>query len=409
MQDLPDHHLPDAHGAEGRDISRRDIDRRRFLARLRDLAAIGAVAGVALPAIASCHSQRAVEPNAGSRFPDPGLGTAPLRDRAAARGLIFGAAAHSWVLADDPAFAARLVEECEMLVPEDELKWGTLRPSMDTFDFSGGDWLAEFARARGMRMRGHTLLWHRELPDWFAAAVNPFNARRLLEEHVRTVVGRYAARMHSWDVVNEGVEPADGRADGLRRTPWLLSVGPSYVDRAVRVAHEADPRALLVLNEYGMEYDTPAGDAKRDAVLQLLRQLAAAGTPVHALGMQSHLRAERPVNARKLTPFLRAVRDLGLAVLITELDVADAALPADVPTRDRAVADAYADYLDAVLAEPAVRAVLTWGLSDRYSWLSRYAPRPDGAPVRPLPLDADGNEKPAWAAIARAFDAAPVR
>jgi endo-1,4-beta-xylanase len=276
------------------------------------------------------------------------------------------------------------------------------------FDFSAVDALVEFAASNKLLFRGHNLVWHNCLPDWYQEVVNSHNAEQILVNHVQTVVGRYAGKVHSWDVVNEAIEPKDNRSDRLRRTPWVEFLGPSYVDLAFRVAAAADPQAMLIYNDYGLEYDTPEHEAKRDAVLTLLQQLKAQGTPVHGFGMQSHLYAHiTRFNPEKLRRFLADVASLGLKILVTELDVVDRDLPADITVRDRIVASAYEDYLDVVLDEPAVIAVLTWGLSDRYTWLSESQPRSDGLPVRPLPLDENMNRKLAWNAIARAFDRRP--
>lgn len=350
---------------------------------------------------------------------DPGrdftvVGGSSLKQRAAAKGLIYGAAIRHDHLFGDAKLANYVAEECAMLVPEWALKWSTpnkpLRPSPDSFDFSAADQMVEFAHAHNMLLRGHTLVWHESLPYWFKDTVNQQNAQQFLEKHIKTVVGRYAGKMHSWDVVNEAIAPEDGRGDGLRSSPWLTLLGTDYISLAFRLANVADPQAMLVYNDYGLEYDTRQDEAKRTAVLNLLESLKSKGTPIHALGMQAHLSGgETRFNQTKLREFLRNVASLGLKILITELDVTDKKLPLELSVRDRIVASAYEDYLSVVLDEKATIAVLTWGLSDRYSWLSEFQPRSDRASVRPLLFDANMNRKLAWNAIARAFDKAPKR
>ncbi|WP_341531520.1 endo-1,4-beta-xylanase (plasmid) [Nostoc sp. UHCC 0302] len=338
-------------------------------------------------------------------------GNLPLARRAAAKGLIYGAAVRKYALSSDAQLAARFTRECAMLVPEWELKWNFLRPKPNTFNFAPADWLAAFAQTHRMLFRGHTLVWHEPhaLPEWFSI-VNSQNARQILLEHIATVVGHYAGKIHSWDVVNEAISVKDGRSDGLRETPWLKFLGSDYIELAFRAAAKADPKALLVYNDYGLDYDTPEADAKRTAVLKLLKRLKSRGTPIHALGIQAHLSAsETRFNPQKLQKFLSDVASLGLKILISELDVKDKELPVNINIRDRLVAATYEDYLSVVLDEPAVTAVITWGLSDRYTWISEFEARPDSLPVRPLPLDADINRKLAWNAIARAFDQAPKR
>ena len=342
-------------------------------------------------------------------------GNASLNERAAAKGLIYGAAIQYSQLSSDPELIKSIKHECGMLVPEWELKWSAgeqlLRPSSDRFDFTRADWMANFAKAHGLRLRGHTLVWHESLPKWFNETVNSGNSRRFLAQHIKTVVQRYSGKIHSWDVVNEAIEIKDGRDDGLRITPWLKSLGTNYIDLAFRLTSASDPQALLVYNDFGLDYDTPKDEAKRNAVLKLLAGLKSQGTPIHALGIQAHLSpgGKNKFNLEKIRQFLRDVASLGLKIMITEMDVTDKNLPVDIRVRDRIVAGVYEDYLATVLDEKAVIAVITWGLSDRYSWLSEFEPRDDAAPVRTLPLDAQMRPKLAWNAIARAFDNAPQR
>jgi len=343
---------------------------------------------------------------------DNGHGTdgVPLRKRSAAKGLLFGGAAGYGTLSSNTDFVKLFAEQCAILVPESELKWARLRPAPDRYDFTQADWIAEFARKHDMLLRGHVLVWHDALPKWFSEVVTPKNAEKIMLEHIKTVAGRYEGRMHSWDVVNEAIASWDKRPDGLRNSPWLKLLGPRYIETAFRAAAEADPKALLVLNQNHLEYDTSGDEATRTSVLRLLENLKKRNVPVHALGIQAHLRSDEtrfaPVKFRR---FLRQVADLDLKIMITEMDVDDQKLPADPGSRDRIVADKYYEFLSAALAEPAVTSVITWGLSDRYTWLSSYKPRGDKLPVRTLPFDTDLHPKPAWHAIAKALDSAPKR
>jgi endo-1,4-beta-xylanase len=333
-----------------------------------------------------------------------------LSDRAAAKGLLYGAASTARKIQQDAAFASAVARECNLFVPENDLKWKALRPSPEQFDFTQGDWLAAFAQAHEMQFRGHTCVWHEALPDWFDQVVTPQNAEQFLTDHIRTVVGHYAGQIHSWDVVNEAIDPVGQGDNGLRDTPWKRFLGVDYIDIAFHTAAAADPNALLVLNDYDLDYDIPRDAAKRAAILRLLRELVDREVPVHVLGIQAHLRAaETSFDPIILRDFLRQVADLGLKIMVTELDVVDQDLPRALHPRDLAVAHTYQSYLDTVLQEPAVIAVLTWGLSDRYTWLANFRPRSDGAAPRPLPLDSQMYRKPAWRAIASAFDAAPTR
>ena len=329
-----------------------------------------------------------------------------LKKRAAANGLIYGAFPQASRDEFDlnQKWKATFLRECSLVVAA--CYWVDTQKSMDTFDFSEPDYLTQFAATNQMLVRGHPLVWHLALPKWIDETLNHQNAEQTLTNHVQTLVKRYAGKMHSWDVVNEAIEVKDGRSDRLRNTPWLEFLGADYINLAFHTAARADPKALLVYNEQNLEYD----EAHQVAVLQLLKRLKAQGTPVHALGIQSHLRGHRDdFNPQRFKKFLKHVAKLGFKILVTELDVIDQELPLDPLDRDRRIASTYEQYLNAVLSEKAVIAVVNWGLSDRYTWLNKYLPRPDRSPSRPLPFDRDFQPKLAFNAMIRAFARSPKR
>lgn len=328
----------------------------------------------------------------------------PLCRRAARKGILFGAATLSHHLRDDPAHALAFPRECGMLVTQNELKWGPLRPTPNRFRFERADWLLAFARQHKLAFRGHCLIWHFDVPDWLPEAVRSDDAGKLLDEHIWAVAGRYRGHMHSWDVVNEAIRIKDGRDDGLRETIWLKALGPSYIERAFRTAAEADPSALLVYNDFDLEYADRSSTGKRNAVLRLLERLRKNDVPVHALGLQAHLDSAYPFDPSVLTDLLDEVSRLGLHVFITELDVDDHRLPRTIRRRDEGVAKAYRAYLETSLAHPSVAVVATWGLSDKYTWLNDPDYKHFGWTARPLPLDLQMRRKPAWKAMADAFD-----
>ena len=192
-------------------------------------------------------------------------------------------------------------------------------------------------------------------------------------------------------------------------------MGGDYVERAFKIAAEVDPKAILTYNDNGLVYSNAFGNSyeekRRTAVLKLLEKLKAKNTPVHALGIQSHLQGHRnrEFDPRKFRQFLSDVASMRLKIIISELDVTYSELPQDIAKRDRLVARAYYEYLSVVLDEPAVTTIVSWGLSDRYTWLSGFSPRSDGAAVRPLLLDSQYLRKPAWQAVAKALQEAPYR
>lgn len=334
--------------------------------------------------------------------------TKALGELAEAKGITFGSAISGNSL-QDLSLESVFARECRIAVPESGLKWAALRPTPESFDFRAADALYNFCKSRGIKFRGHTLVWEQALPKWFSAAVTQQNAAKAMTDHISAVVRHFAGKMHSWDVVNEAFQIEDGRPDGLKITPWLRFIGPEYIENAFHAAHEADPQAMLVYNENWLEPADSVTDKKRNAVLALLTRLKKANVPVHALGIQCHLFVDTSTSNASFQRFLQQVSDLGLEIMITEMDVRDKNAPADVAMRDRLVASQYYKHLSFMLQFAAVKTVITWGLTDRYTWIATHDPRPDGMPVRPLPYDAQLKPKPAWDAIRNAFEEARPR
>lgn len=309
-------------------------------------------------------------------------------------GRLFGAAAQSDQLRDRD-FARALACEANLLVPENELKWDALRPSRDAFDFQGYEALAAFADANGMTMRGHALVWHESNPLWLADTLKTAKraeAEKILREHIARVVCSTRARIAEWDVVNEALDPRSSRKDGLRETLWLKALGPDYVAMAFRAAFDADSGLKLVYNEYGLERGDGYGAAKRKSALRLLEGLREDGVPVHGLGLQSHLRVDRPLGGREFADFLERARRLGLEVSVTELDLRYGDLAGDAEDKDAFAQDYLRSYLDLVQQGAPLKTLLTWGLSDRYSWLRQDDEMARGM----LPLDASLGRAAMW-------------
>jgi endo-1,4-beta-xylanase len=237
------------------------------------------------------------------------------------------------------------------------------------------------------------------------------NASHILTDHITTVVSRYAGQMHSWDVVNEQVETWEANVGGIRVTPWLTLLGHGYMDLAFRTAHAADPQALLVYNDYALELNADWHAARRQRVVRLLQDFKSQGTPVHALGIQSHITPDGVFDPAIVTNCLNHVAAMGYTIIISEMDVVDKLFPADITCRDAMVADVYRRFWTAALAHPAVKVALTWGLTDKYTWLNAVsmARRADGLPVRGLPLDDQYHKKPAYEVLLNAFATAPMK
>jgi endo-1,4-beta-xylanase len=336
--------------------------------------------------------------------PDQVAGPDSLRTHAEAHGLLVGCAVVPERLVADSPYAHVVAEQMNLLVAENAMKWKALRPAPDKYNFAPADAILSFASKHNQKLRGHNLCWHEALPDWFAATVTRENARQILTDHIRKVAGHFSGKLHSWDVVNEAINLKDGRPDGLRNSPWLELVGPDYIEIAFQAARLADSAALLAYNDYGIELDTPEQTQKREKVAQLVKRLKLRGAPIHAVGIQSHLTAGDGVPGEGLRSFVREMRDLDLQVFVTELDISDHKLQGTPAVRDEAVGKLYGDYLRLMLAEPNVTAILTWGITDKYTWLNHDHARSDGQPQRPLPFDPEYHPVPAFFAIREAFD-----
>jgi endo-1,4-beta-xylanase len=362
------------------------IDRRAFL-------------GLGSGVVAACLAGSAADAE------EPGLGA-----RAAERGLIFGAAVQGQALRKNLAYRDAVIRECGVIVPEWEMKWGEIERTRGRLDYGHADWLANFAAQHHIAVRGHTAVWWNNLPAWVKDALPKEGGRDLYRDHVRSVIAHFGPKISSWDVVNEAIEPKDGRDDNLRTSEFLKALGPDHIAEAFKIAREAAPKASLYYNDYGLEYVGTLEDARREGTLRLLSDLKKRGVPIDGLGIQSHLKVGNRFDPQRFRDFLSAVADLGLNILISEFDVSDVRLAADVEARDAAIADHAAPYLETAFDESKVIGLVTWGLSDRYSWLNgEPAARPDKLPTRGLPLDQDMQRTPLWHQIARAFEAAPER
>jgi endo-1,4-beta-xylanase len=302
--------------------------------------------------------------------------------------------------AAQPSTQAAVPTHFNSITAENAMKWGNLARTLGSYDFGDADGLVEFAEQKGARVRGHTLLWGRgpqpaDLEAEIAAAADPQQRmRELLAEHIGTVVGRYAGRVQSWDVVNEPLAIGAGELD---RNLFFLTLGESYIAEAFRLAHEADPSAQLFLNEFFLSYD----GQKPQAFLALVGRLLADGVPIHGVGVQAHFDAFLPLpfpTRAEFQGFLEQLADLGLAVELTELDISINYFLADAEPFARQ-AEAYGEVTAACVAVPACQGITTWGIDDAGTWLDFFPPFHIIAPHHPLLFDADLQPKPAYFAV----------
>jgi endo-1,4-beta-xylanase len=353
----------------------------------------------------------------GRMSPALAVPTGALYQQAAAKGILYGSSTATWQYEPDPDYAALFAREAGMLFTEDDLLWYRLRPSRTSgLDFSFADRIYSFAEGNGQSVFAAHMIWDAGFGEGWTEdeiwGLSEQEARDFLFGTIQAEAARYAGRTKAWVVANEVISHNRVDANGFWEfVPWYNTIGPTYVEEGFALAHQEDPNAILVINDFGFETGSIA-TGRRTNMLKAIDYLLRVGAPVHALGVQAHLTYRgfaRRFNPTAYRAFLAEVASRGLDIFITEMDVLDDGLKADITTRDAGVADTYARYLDAALAEPAVKIVINFGLSDRYTWLQEDFPRRDGAPRRPLPFDDQLQPKPAYDAILQAFANAPSR
>lgn len=299
------------------------------------------------------------------------------------------------------------------ITPENVTKWELIQPEEGRFDFEPVDKFVAFGLEHSMHMIGHTLVWHSQTPRWVFEGENGAPATRelLLERmrtHIHTVVGRYKGKIHTWDVVNEALNE-DG---SYRQSEWYTIIGQDYLLKAFTYAHEADPDAKLIYNDYSLE-----NPAKRAGAIRLVRYLQENGVPIHAIGTQGHFDLEFP-SRQLLEDTLVEFSALGIEVMVTELDLdvlpspfaqqsADVNLRADASERmnpyvaglpdsvQQAHALRYRELFEVFMAhQSSISRVSFWGVTDADSWKNNW-PIP-GRTNYTLIFDRDGQPKPAF-------------
>jgi len=304
-------------------------------------------------------------------------------------------------------FASFIARNFNILTAGLEMKWTALRPSPTSFDFTRADWMMSFAERNNMRFRGHNLCWNHWLPSWVQSTVTKTNAERTLIEHINTVAGRYKGRVDSWDVVNEPLGTWYSATTGQPPRPWLDLIGPEYIDVAFHATAAADPAALRVLNFDRLEQMYTAGDEERRKALTMIEGLVRRKVPIQAVGFESHLLAWDAVENPSQNRFIQSIRDLGLQILITELDINDTRIVGSITARDQAVASLYFDYLVRMVPRMGCNQIVFWTPWDGSDWLDqchgRDYDRIDGSPHRPGLIDIELRPKPAYDSISRAL------
>jgi len=317
-----------------------------------------------------------------ARPPPPGPS---LRTLASTAGIYFGCAFHPGH-AGIPSYGSIAATQFNCVTPENAMKWESTEPNQGQFDFAGGDEVVAFAQANKQKVRGHTLVWHSQLPNW-VQGLNPTNMGAAMVNHVTRVAQHFAGKVFAWDVVNEPLNE-----DGSLRS-WSISsaLGPGYVAEAFKAARAADPNAKLYINDYNIEGRNP----KSNAMYELVKGLRAQGVPIDGVGFQAHLTSAGA--PRDLQANLQRFVDLGVEVAITELDVRLRVPPTPASLANQA--EHYAAVVKACLAVPKCVGITVWGIDDARSWV----PATFAGQGAALIFDEEGYAKPAFAGIQAAF------
>ncbi len=334
-----------------------------------------------------------------------------LRDIGKRNGILFGSEITCLDIADQ-TYRDLISRHCAIVTPGLEAKWLATEPAEGDFRFTPLDRIVVFAQANGLALHMHNLIWSSALPQWTKRALAEGRGQLIMQRHIDRVAGRYSGQVYAWDAVNEPVDPRwPSGEEGLCNTEWRRSMGSDYIPMALQAAAKADPDARLLINDDDLEYDTSDRERKRTIYLRLIESWLKSGVPLHGFGLEAHLKPWLPFAEGPYRRFLHELAELGLKLYITELDVCDRLLPAESAMRDAATARIVADYLNVALDEPAVRAVMVWGLSDRATYMNTDPGRrrPDGLPSRPCAFDAALRPKPMYFALANALKAAPSR
>ncbi len=325
-------------------------------------------------------------------------------------GRSFGFAIHP-SYASGESVKALLAQHAGVITAENAMKWRNIEGFLGGLDYTQADSVMALATRLNAKVRGHTLAWHQSTPLRLRhASPHVFAAEQTA--YLQAMAGRYAGRIHTWDVLNEVIEPDHGRSDGMRESVMSALWGVDKYPVFFELARGADPLAKLAYNDYGMEQDEPWCERRRTVMLRTLYDWKKCKTPIDVLGLQAHLDLSRKFSATRLTRFFDEIRAFGMSIQITELDVRDTQTLGDLPTRDAAVAALYKDFVDVCVNHASVEMIVMWNVTDGDSWVNRWLQgqrRTDGQPMRPTLFDAHGQAKPAFDAFANSLSAATVK
>jgi endo-1,4-beta-xylanase len=316
-----------------------------------------------------------------------------LRELADKKGIFIGAAVNVSHLEKDNGYKEVLQREFNMVAPENAMKWSMLRPTKDSFNFDHADKLVSFAEENRMAVRGHTLIWDVKIPEWVTEGTRESEMLNLLEEHVATVAGRFKNKVYAWDVVNEPINDEGEFND----SPLFRRLGEKYIELAFKWAKAADPNAKLFLNDWGSD----SINRRSNKLYEIVKGLLEKGVPIDGVGFQMHLGLGRSKTSPTV-PEMSSIKenfqrfsDLGLELHITEMDIQIQYGVGSIEERLREQAEAYKNILETALEFPSFKALVQWGVNDKYSWITGLNGKEDA----PLMFDSENQPKLAYFAI----------
>jgi len=272
---------------------------------------------------------------------------------------------------------ALIIREFNTITAENAMKPALIHPENDRYFWTDTDTILGFAKRNNMKMRGHTLCWHRQTGDWFFKddAGNQVGKEELLKrlkDHITNVVGRYKGIIYAWDVVNEAID--DDEKKDFRSSLWYEICGEEYIAKAFQFAHEADPEAKLYYNDYNTE-----NPVKREKIFVMIKKLKERGVPIHGVGLQGHWSNKWP-SSEEVTRSIEKFSSLGIDIQITEMDISVYGSKENMDEnpgvftieREKDQVEKYKSIFEVFLKSNKISSVTFWNVSDRHSWLDNF-------------------------------------
>lgn len=317
-----------------------------------------------------------------------------LKILAEKKGILIGSAVAVEPLKNNPKYSNLIVQEFNLITPENAMKWGSLSQDRGIYNFEDAEFLVDFAQKNKQKVHGHVLVWDKQLPKWLIkGSSSKAELRKILKEHIHTVVTHFKGRIEAWDVVNESLESEGSKLD--KRYFWYEKLGPEYIELAFQLAHEADPNAILFYNEWGAE---DLGE-KSDGMFKLISELTNRKVPINAVGLQMHTGLGFSPKAKDVVQNINRYIDMGLKVYITEMDVRIQYGKGSLQEKLEEQAKIYLEIIEKVISQTQIEGIIFWGLDDSHSWITYSLNKSDA----PLLFDKALNPKPAYYAVEEAL------